>query len=407
MAKPSNIKESDQGSFLKTVRGETVNYAALFDQIRSMVEMAEGVIVTTLPRGGLQIAQPQQVSESLLRSYVREFHASDRPSWTSIAKQQPVRALDCWSAAEFQETPYHKDFLVPNGLAFAAAAPLKGPVLDGYPGALTLFRTQQQGRFSESDLTKLGQIARQVDAAILRARSNRKPAPGTACPPIKHKTPLRQFVFDSQLKPRIGQDDLGKLDDRLRQQMIQQARHRFEHVNGKDVTADRVPLPDSYGDLWNFRVVVHKSYPALGDGPFAFFCLQPDCGEWSLVRPNDFHADAEVSRLIPAMRFMEENFSRGPTLTDIARTVHLSPFHFHRRFTELLGVTPKHFMLDCQIAKAKRDLLAREKNLAQIATECGFAHQSHFTSRFKQATGLTPTRWRRLATDMQRAGERN
>src|SRR4051794_32034833 len=148
MAKPSNTKEFNLDSYLKTVRGETVNYPALFEHIRSVVEMAEGVIVTTLPRGGLQIAQPQQVPESLLRSYVREFHAMDRPSWTAIAKQQPARALDCWSASEFQESRYYKDFLVPNGLAFAASAPLKAPVLDGYPGALTLFRTQQQGRFN-------------------------------------------------------------------------------------------------------------------------------------------------------------------------------------------------------------------------------------------------------------------
>ena len=91
------------------------------------------------------------------------------------------------------------------------------------------------------------------------------------------------------------------------------------------------------------------------------------------------------------------------TLVEIARTVHLSPFHFHRRFTELLGVTPKHFMLDCQIQQAKGELLARQKELARFAKECGFAHQSHFTSRFKQATGLTPTRWRRMATETQRA----
>jgi AraC family transcriptional regulator len=43
-------------------------------------------------------------------------------------------------------------------------------------------------------------------------------------------------------------------------------------------------------------------------------------------------------------------------------------------------------------------LLAREKDLIDIAADCGFAHQSHFTSRFKQATGLTPTKWRRQAT---------
>jgi AraC-like DNA-binding protein len=99
------------------------------------------------------------------------------------------------------------------------------------------------------------------------------------------------------------------------------------------------------------------------------------------------------------MKFMRDNFRRGPTLTEIARTVHLSPFHFHRRFTELFGITPKHFMLDCQIEQAKTELLAREKDLADIARQCGFAHQSHFTSRFKQATGLTPTRWRRMASE--------
>jgi AraC family transcriptional regulator len=95
---------------------------------------------------------------------------------------------------------------------------------------------------------------------------------------------------------------------------------------------------------------------------------------------------------------MEQEFQRGPTLTEIAKQVHLSPFHFHRRFTESLGITPKQFLLDCQIERAKRELAEGKKPLAKIARDSGFAHQSHFTSRFKQATGLTPTRWRRLLT---------
>jgi len=65
----------------------------------------------------------------------------------------------------------------------------------------------------------------------------------------------------------------------------------------------------------------------------------------------------------------------------------------------LLGITPKHFLLDCQIMQSKKDLLEGNKDLVKIAKDCGFAHQSHFTSRFKQATGLPPTRWRRLAMD--------
>jgi AraC family transcriptional regulator len=112
-----------------------------------------------------------------------------------------------------------------------------------------------------------------------------------------------------------------------------------------------------------------------------------------------------LARLVPSLKFMQEHFASGPTLVDIAKTVQLSPFHFHRRFTELFGLTPKQFLLECQINQAKHDLLARDKELAQIAKDCGFAHQSHFTSRFKQATGLTPTRWRRMATDRYRISE--
>jgi hypothetical protein len=55
-------------------------------------------------------------------------------------------------------------------------------------------------------------------------------------------------------------------------------------LTGKQIVSDRVSLPDARGDLWNFRVVVHRSYPALGEGPFVFFCLQPNCYAWSALR---------------------------------------------------------------------------------------------------------------------------
>ena len=151
--------------------------------------------------------------------------------------------------------------------------------------------------------------------------------------------------------------------------------------------------------------MTYSRYPGVGEGPRVIFCLQPTCGEWALVRPQDVQADPEIARLIPSLKFMRQEFHRGPTLTEIARQVHLSPFHFHRRFAELLGLTPKHYLLECQITQAKQELLARKKELAQIATDCGFAHQSHFTSRFKQATGLTPTCWRRFALEKMKTSQ--
>jgi AraC family transcriptional regulator len=110
-----------------------------------------------------------------------------------------------------------------------------------------------------------------------------------------------------------------------------------------------------------------------------------------------FSADAETARYVPVVHRLTREFAQPPGLDDVARSVDLSRYHFHRRFSELIGATPKHLVLDCQIEMAQRHLREGRLSLAEIAVDCGFAHQSHFTARFKQATGLTPTQWLRMA----------
>jgi AraC-like DNA-binding protein len=207
----------------------------------------------------------------------------------------------------------------------------------------------------------------------------------------------RLTVFNANIKPIFG-DGLSSLDERLVEQLQQDARHRLQRLGNESASSDRVSIADARGQLWVFRAAAYRSYPALASGPVVFYCLLPGYCDWISLRANDFSADSEITRLVPAMQFMSENFRRGPTLGEIAKHVHLSPFHFHRRFTELLGITPKHFLLECQIYHTKRLLFGRETELAEISKVCGFAHQSHFTSRFKQYSGLTPTRWRKMAT---------
>ena len=402
MSKQS-FKKSVQSDVTHTAssgKSESLPYAEILDQLSAEIPSALVMVVTTLPRGTLQIAQPQRLSEQVLRAYSKEFHTLDRLTWRAIDRKRAVRATECWKKDEFEASKYRSEFMEPNSLKYAIAAPLAAPVFVGYPGAVHVYRTAEQGAFNEHDLSTLSSFASKLDAAVAKVRSARRHTTGVVTETAKRTAPLRQFIFDSHLKPLSVGEDPSVLDDRVRQQMIQLARQRFGHLNGDEMTGDRVSLPDSHGDAWIFRAVVHRTYPALGEGPFIFFCQTPGLADWSSLRPSDFQADAELSRLIPSLKFMEQEFHRGPTLTEIAKQVHLSPFHFHRRFTELLGITPKHFMLDCQIDQAKRELLAREKDLADIAKECGFAHQSHFTSRFKQATGLTPTRWRRMALEV-------
>ena len=376
----------------------------LLDQLKKTVPSAQGLVVTTVPRGGLQVMQPSSVSDSLVKAYSAALHTEDKLTWQTILKHKPQRVGDVWNAKELESTGYYREWLQPMGLAHALAVPLASPVLEGYPGAVHLCRTAEGGEFSASEVQKVTEITSQFDERFAATRATRRNACGPQIPGA-WRPDVRFTILDANLRPKSPSGSPSDLDERFREQMLEQAKRRLHHLNGDGSVADRVLLADSHGDRWPFRLVTFKRYPALGEGPFNFFCLQPDCCEWGILKATDFQADAELARLIPALRYMQQEFDRGPTLVDIAKTVHLSPFHFHRRFSELLGLTPKQFLLDCQIHRAKSELLSGEKELATIAKECGFAHQSHFTSRFKQATGMTPTRWRRMALARREASE--
>jgi AraC-like DNA-binding protein len=398
LVKTQPVRRTAEVSSQKIAKTETLPFKQAFELLEKVMPGASALVVSTLPRGSLQIVQPPKVAEALLKSYSREFLNEDRLTWQAILKGAAVTAASVFPA----DHRFVTEFLQGNGIAFAAAVPLAAPILDGYPGALHVYRTTEQGDFTAEELSKLADLASEFDEIIANSRAARQGGAEAPNLMLTDRPRSHLFVFDADGKQRLTGADFETLDRRLADLMADEVKARIARSGGEKTSADRVQLPDSRGDLWTFRAVTYGKYPAFGDGSFVVFCLQPNCSEWATVRPTDVQADQEMARLIPAMKFMRQEFSRGPTLGEISKQVHLSPFHFHRRFAELLGLTPKHYLLECQIAQAKEELLARKKELSQIATDCGFAHQSHFTSRFKQAAGLTPTRWRRLASDTKR-----
>jgi AraC-like DNA-binding protein len=375
------------------VKGESQAYRHFIDSLSKSVPFSEAVLATSLPRGGLQLVQPQKMPDAFLKGYSKEWQVEDDAAWGAIVAGKAVRGN--------AESKYVLSFLSSFGYQHVAAVPVEDPVLNGYIGVLELHRTAEQGAFTSKELEKLNEAAEELSEALRQVRSSRSTAnPLGGVDWVKRPKQL-QFVVDRHGSVILFKSSFESLDHRLRDQILHETRKSIQHLPEEGSQSSRLLLPDEAGDHWTLNAVAFRSFPALSGGPVVFFCLQPACPEWSLLRPGDFAGDAEMSRLVPAIRFMEQEFHRGPTLTEIAKTVHLSPFHFHRRFTELFGLTPKHFLLECQIHDAKGHLMTGEKELTKIAADCGFAHQSHFTSRFKQATGLTPTRWRRMAHDRQ------
>jgi AraC-like DNA-binding protein len=381
--------------------GDGAAYRRIFEALAVELPFSQALVVSTFPRSGTQLVQPAHLNESLLRSYSKGGYLSDGPTWQAIIRRRPVSGNDCVPSGTLAAGDYYQRVMEPNGFSHVLAAPLPGPIFKGYPGAIHLYRGLSDTAFSPDEIRRFAHLADQLGRAIVKARDARDARSCGDRPAWERLGCCRQFIFDGQGRQLSVYDRATPLDAQIATGIRNVVQQRLEHVNGDPLSSDRVEFTDSHGENWAFHTVVHREFPALGKGPFVFLCIQPPACEWNAVRAADFAADPELARLVPTLKFMQQEFHRTPTLGEIAAKAHLSPFHFHRRFTELLGQTPKHFLLACQIRKAKQMLIERKAPLAEIAAECGFAHQSHFTSRFKQATGLTPTRWRRFA-ELQR-----
>lgn len=81
---------------------------------------------------------------------------------------------------------------------------------------------------------------------------------------------------------------------------------------------------------------------------------------------------------------------------ELAALAKLSPGHFSRAFAVSTGVTPRSYVIGERMRRAVT-LLETPESLAEIAFQCGFSDQSHFSRLFRREFGTPPSRWRRQA----------
>ncbi|MEH2474537.1 AraC family transcriptional regulator [Nitrobacteraceae bacterium AZCC 2161] len=85
----------------------------------------------------------------------------------------------------------------------------------------------------------------------------------------------------------------------------------------------------------------------------------------------------------------------GVSVAELARECELSRVHLSRAFRRSVGMTPYQWLMERRIEVAKEKLRDSRLSLADVAKECGFWDQSHFTHRFARIVGVSPSAWRR------------
>jgi AraC-like DNA-binding protein len=83
------------------------------------------------------------------------------------------------------------------------------------------------------------------------------------------------------------------------------------------------------------------------------------------------------------------------SMDHVATACKLSVSHFVRAFKVSTGLPPHQWVLAARIEMARNLLANSTISLVDVAYECGFADQSHFTRMFGRIVGTTPGVWRR------------
>jgi AraC family transcriptional regulator of adaptative response/methylated-DNA-[protein]-cysteine methyltransferase len=96
------------------------------------------------------------------------------------------------------------------------------------------------------------------------------------------------------------------------------------------------------------------------------------------------------SRIEEAIGYINANFKTQPSLEEIAKNIHLSPYHFQRLFTEWAGVSPKKFLQYISVEHAKNMLKKNQSTLADAAFETGLSGTGRLHDLFINIEGMTP-----------------
>lgn len=110
-------------------------------------------------------------------------------------------------------------------------------------------------------------------------------------------------------------------------------------------------------------------------------------------RPNGVGtAERNARAVADACRAIDES-ETAPLLADLATAAGMSPYHFHRIFKEITGLTPKAYA-SAHRADQVRARLGDAPTVTQAIYETGYASNGRFYATVPEAIGMTPTSYR-------------
>jgi AraC-like DNA-binding protein len=96
------------------------------------------------------------------------------------------------------------------------------------------------------------------------------------------------------------------------------------------------------------------------------------------------------------LSYIHEHYTEDFDIDAMARAVAVSPSYLFRSFKKAMNQTPMHYRNTVRIEKSKLLLCQSNRRIELVALDLGFGDVKHFSSLFRQLTGVTPGTFRKL-----------
>ena len=145
------------------------------------------------------------------------------------------------------------------------------------------------------------------------------------------------------------------------------------------------------GDSAKIGKVLERGYLTLFFGYLNDLCAR-----------REYFTTGEEMALHPIVEqvnnYIDGHIAEKITVEMLAEQVHMSKYHFLRKFKELTGVTVHAYVTDMRLIKACKELKAGN-SIEQAYTQAGFADYSSFLRNFKNAYGVLPKKYKDFYPD--------
>lgn len=109
---------------------------------------------------------------------------------------------------------------------------------------------------------------------------------------------------------------------------------------------------------------------------------------------------------LPSLKYMEEHYADDLSIAELAAMENYNVSYYTDWFKKKIGCIPSEYLKMVRMEKAQEILTTTRYRVIDVAMQVGYDNSSSFIRTFKSVTGLTPSQYRRQASEEKKRAEK-